>query len=104
MRIRTPVAPVAVGVHSVAESAALVVVDPQEFLTDQVFREADFLSAVEKFDWEPFRGKVVLIRGCASTVIPPWVYMYITGKLAGRARAVRYGNEHDNIVVYRRPA
>ena len=103
LRTRTPVVPVAAGVRSVAESAALVVVDPQVFLTDQVFREADFLSSVEKFDWETFREKVVLIRGCSSTVIPPWVFMYITGKLAGRARTVRYGNEHDNIVVYRRP-
>lgn len=82
----------------------MLVVDPQEFLKDPVFRETDFLSSVEEFDWEPFREKVVLVRGCASTVIPPWVYMYITGKLAGRARTVRFGNEHDNIVVYRRPA
>jgi hypothetical protein len=95
---------VVAAVRSVAELVALVVVDPQDFLKDRVFREADFLSSVEEFDWEPFREKAVLIRGCSSTVIPPWVYMYITGKLAGRARTVRYGNEHDNIVVYRKPA
>jgi hypothetical protein len=27
--------------------------------------------------------------------------MYLTGRLAGVAKSVRFGNEHDNIVVYR---
>ena len=77
------------------------IVDPKEFMTNGVLFEDAFLSAASQYDWERFRGKKVLVRGCGSTVIPPWVYMYITGRLMGIARSIRYGNEHDHIVVFR---
>ena len=70
-------------------------------MLDGVLWEDDFLERAGSYDWEAFRGASVLIRGCQSTIIPPWVYMYMTGRLAGVARSVRFGNEHDNIVVYR---
>ena len=80
---------------------ALLILDPEEFLTGGVLREDEFLQKAKQYDWEKFRDTPVLVRGCRSTIIPPWVYMYMTGCLAGIARSVRFGNEHDNIVVYR---
>ncbi len=77
------------------------IIDPKEFLTDGVLFEDAFLAAAGRIDWESYRGKKVLVRGCGSALIPPWVFMYITGKLAGVAKSVRYGNEHDHIVVCR---
>ncbi len=77
------------------------IIDPEHFLSDGVFFEEKFLEKAEKFDWEQYRNKQVLVRGCNSAIIPPWAFMYISGKLAARAKTVRYGNEHDNIVVYR---
>jgi hypothetical protein len=80
---------------------AFEVVDPEQFLNNGAFSEDMFLQKGGEHDWEQYHGKQILVRGCRSTVIPPWLYMYITGKLAGVARSVRYGNEHDHIVVYR---
>lgn len=60
-----------------------------------------FLRLAEQFDWEKLRGKKVLVRGC-STVVPPWAYMYITARLMGLAESIRFGNEHDNIVIVRK--
>jgi hypothetical protein len=82
---------------------AFEIIDPTEFCTNGVIREDDFLHRADAYDWERFRGARVLIRGCASIVIPPWVYMIITGRLAGVAGSVRFGNEHDHIVVCRSP-
>ena len=45
-------------------------------------------------------NKRVLIRGCASKMIPPWVYMFFVGKLADLSKLVYYGSEEDKIVVY----
>ncbi|MGD8922682.1 MAG: DUF2480 family protein [Candidatus Zixiibacteriota bacterium] len=81
---------------------AYEIVDPAELLTDGAFFEDDFLKNADRYDWEKFRDKTVLVRGCTSTLIPPWAYMLITGRLSSRAKSVRFGNEHDNIVVYRR--
>lgn len=75
--------------------------DPEHFLSDGVFLEGNFLEKADSFDWEQFRAKQVLVRGCSSAIIPPWAFMFITGKLSALAKTVRYGNEHDNIVVYR---
>ena len=76
-------------------------IDPEHFLSDGIFLEANFLEKAEKFDWEQYRGKQVLVRGCNSAIIPPWAFMFISGKLAHLAKTIRFGNEHDNIVVYR---
>ena len=81
---------------------AYMIVDPADFMTDGVFFEDAFIERVNRHDWSRFAGKSVLVRGCESALIPPWGMMLITGKLADTARSVRYGNEHDNVVVYRR--
>jgi hypothetical protein len=79
---------------------AMDVVDPADFLTGGAFFEDNFIENANRHDWNQYVGRPVLVRGC-STTIPPWAYMYITGKLVDIAKSVRYGNEHDNIVVYR---
>jgi len=77
------------------------ILDPENFLSNGVFLEAIFLEKADKFNWEQYRDRQVLVRGCNSAIIPPWAFMFITGKLSALAKTVRYGNEHDNIVVYR---
>jgi hypothetical protein len=78
------------------------IVDPELFLTNGVFREDGFLKKAEQFNWNEHKDKQVLVRGCSSAIFPPWAFMYITGKLTDVAKSVRYGNEHDNIVVFRK--
>ena len=76
------------------------VVDPAVFLDDGAFLEDSFIEKIKDQTWEEYRDRSVLVRGCSS-IIPPWAYMYIAAKLAHVARTVRYGNEHDNVVVFR---
>ena len=76
------------------------VVDPAVFLDDGAFFEDSFIEKIKDQTWEEYRDRSVLVRGCSS-IIPPWAYMYIAAKLAHVARTVRYGNEHDNVVVFR---
>ena len=80
---------------------ALIAFDPSEFLVDGLFREDQFIEGVENYDWNSFRDRSVLVRGCGSIIFPPWAFMIIASRLSNLARSVRYGNEHDNIVVSR---
>ena len=80
---------------------AYEIVDPSDLLTDGAFLEDKFLTRANDYDWSRFRGRPVLVRGCGSTLIPPWAYMLITSRLVGIAKSIRFGNEHDNIVVFR---
>ena len=77
------------------------VLDPAAFAVDGVFRQDDFFARVDAHDWSQYRDALVLVRGCGDTLTPPWAFMVLTGRLAGVAKSVRYGNEHDNVVVYR---
>lgn len=67
-----------------------------------MFRQEVFEQKIDAFDWSKFGGKKVLVRGCGSMIIPPWAYMLITARLQPYAKSIRYGNEHDHIVVYRK--
>ena len=80
---------------------ALNIIDPSDFLPDGIFRQDAFISNVDRFDFGALKEKRVLVRGCQSTVIPPWAFMYLTGKLVPYAKTVLFGNEHDNVVVFR---
>jgi len=79
------------------------IVDPADFTSDGVFFEDAFVRSVNQFDWSQYSGRAVLVRGCRTALMPPWALMLITGKLTPIVKSVRYGNEHDNIVIYRRP-
>ena len=80
---------------------SFTVIDPAQFIPDGMFRQEEFLDALRKHDWGQYRGAKTLVRGCGDIVTPPWAFMAITGYLAGVAKSIRYGNEHDNVVVFR---
>ena len=77
------------------------VVEPSQFLRSPTFRQDEFLSSLSVHDWEQYRNSKVLVRGCGDVIIPPWAFMAIAARLVGIAGSVRYGNEHDHVVVYR---
>ena len=71
------------------------------FSDNGIVRQDEFVERVDNHDWERYRDCKVLVRGCGDTVTPPWAYMVIAARLVGIARSVRYGNEHDNVIIYR---
>jgi Protein of unknown function (DUF2480) len=81
---------------------AFDIIDPVDFLSGGRFTEDQFFALAGAYDWRKHTDKMVLVRGC-STILPPWVFMYITAQLAPYAKSVRYGNEHDNVTVFRAP-
>jgi len=79
------------------------ILDPGELLENNIFSEASFKEKISQHNWAQFKDKKVLVRGCSSTIIPPWAFMMISARLTEVAQSVRFGNEHDNVTVYRRP-
>lgn len=79
------------------------ILDPGELLENNIFSEVSFKEKISQHNWAQFKDKKVLVRGCTSTIIPPWAFMMISARLTEVAQSVRFGNEHDNVTVYRRP-
>ena len=76
------------------------VVDPKEFVSGEAFRETPFRDAVKKFDWTKFRGKPVLVQGCASVTLPTWAYLVITAELVPYAKSISYGELKSPIPIF----
>lgn len=47
-----------------------------------IIKEKEFKETLAYFNWEKFRNKAVAIGCSEDTIIPPWVYMMISTKLA----------------------
>ena len=75
------------------------IVEPRDFLAGGVFREKEFREAVKTFDWSKYKGKPVLIQGCASITLPTWVFLVITAALVPVAKSISYGEIKNPIPV-----
>lgn len=79
------------------------VLDFSVFITDGRLTESAFFEKVDQFDWDAFRDKAVLVRGCKTAIIPPWAFMAVASRLAQVARRVQFGSEHSPVTVFTRP-
>ena len=79
------------------------ILDMAGFLEGGIVVESAFFEKVENFDWEALRDKRIMVKGCGTTIIPPWAFMVVASRLAGVAKSVRYGNEHSSIPIFRKP-
>jgi hypothetical protein len=81
---------------------ACTVIDITRFLDREVFRQEDFLDRLAAHDFSQYQASHVLLSGCNSTIIPPWAFMALTARLVPVANSIRFGNDHDNIVIFRK--
>lgn len=94
-------------INKVAESA-LTSIDLEEYypkgetavfdLKDHLFmglilKEKDFRAALQTYDWEQFRNKIVAVTCSADAVIPMWAYMLVASNLQPVAKEVVFGEE-----------
>ena len=78
------------------------VLDIKDFMEGGIIVESAFFDKIENFDWKSLRNKRVLVKGCGTTIVPPWAFMVVAARLADVARSVRYGNEHSSFLIFRR--
>lgn len=78
------------------------ILDMTVFIEDGIVAESAFFEKVDKFDWNAYKDKRVLVKGCGTTIIPPWAFMVIAARLADVAKRVRYGNDHFSTPIFSR--
>jgi len=62
-----------------------------DFLSDGIIKEDEFRNQVKTINWESFRDKQVMIKGCASVPVPTWAYLIISAKLSNYAKKIYFG-------------
>jgi hypothetical protein len=75
------------------------IVEPRDFVAGGSFRENEFREAIKKRDWTQYKGKPVLIQGCASITLPTWAFLVITAELAPYAKSISYGEVKNPIPI-----
>jgi hypothetical protein len=76
--------------------ASLVEFGSLERLEDRLFKES--LSAV---DWNSFKGKKVILKGCSRYNVPASVYVYVTSKLQPLVASLMYGEPCSTVPLYK---
>lgn len=61
-----------------------------------------FRQGLEKVEWERYRDKFVLVKGCGTMPIPAWAFMYATVRLMGVAKVIAHGEPHTATVIWRK--
>ena len=73
-----------------------------DFLDGGIIREKSFRNMVDELDFELFRDQKVIIKGCASVVVPTWAYLIITAELSQFADQILYGEPCSAVKIFKR--
>ena len=73
-----------------------------DFLSDGMIKEKEFRAQIKTIDWESFRNKKVMIKGCASVPVPTWAYLIIASHLSNYAKKIYFGEPCAAIQIYRK--
>lgn len=86
----------------VAQHTAGVVKDVFKGTKEQLLFEL-YRRNMESIDWEDYKDKFVILKGCSSKEkpVPESVYLYATKKLVPHVKKLMYGEACSNVPVYR---
>ncbi len=77
-------------------------IELDDFLTDGILKEKNFRIKIQKIDWNIYKDKKVLIKGCTSVPVPIWTYLIITAKLSQNAKEIFFGEPCSAIDIYKK--
>lgn len=77
--------------------AQMVVAGPPEMLETVLYRDS-----LAGLDWEKFRDKPVIIKGCGKVPVPASAYIWALQRVQGLARLVLYGEACSSVPLFRR--
>ena len=71
-----------------------------DFLHEGVIKEKVFREKIAQIDWTQYRGKRVLLRGCANVPVPTWAFLIITAHLAEHVDRIYFGELRSAVKIF----
>lgn len=65
--------------------------------------EQRFAEALAAFDWDRYKDRMVVVKGCSSDIVPPSAYVAATNKLQQVAKKIMFGEPCSTVPLWRRP-
>jgi hypothetical protein len=69
-------------------------VKPHLFM-ELILKEKEFRTALQNYEWEQYRAKIVAVTCTADAIIPVWAYMLVASYLQPVAKDIVFGNEAE---------
>ncbi len=76
--------------------AKLCVVGELELLETLIFE-----NILNHFDFSPYQGKPVILKGCANKPIPPTAYLRWINKLQNHSKSILYGEACSTVPLFK---
>lgn len=61
-----------------------------------------FTRALEAEDWSRYEGRIVVVKGCASRIVPTNAYLIATQRLQAVAAKLMYGEPCSSVPLWRK--
>ncbi|TAF33472.1 MAG: DUF2480 family protein [Cytophagales bacterium] len=61
-----------------------------------------YAEVLSKIDWEFYRDKKVVIKGCSKFPVPHWAYVEVSVRLAPIAKLIMFGEACSSVPVYKK--
>jgi hypothetical protein len=70
---------------------------------ESVVRDELYRRSLSVIDWEQYKDKFVILKGCSDSdkPVPESAYLYVTKKLVPYVQKMMYGEACSNVPVYR---
>ena len=73
-----------------------------DYTENGIIIEKEFRKKINKTDWNFYKNKKVLIKGCASVPVPTWAYLIIVAKLSHVAEMILYGEPCSAFEIFKK--
>ena len=73
-----------------------------DFLDQGIIKEKSFRRQIDALNLNNYKGKKVIVKGCASGTVPTWAYLILVAQLAQVAEKIYYGEPRYAVKIYNR--
>lgn len=87
----------------IPKKSDILYLDLKQFLFKElVLKEVEFREEIEKFNWEDYRNKCVVVVVSNHAIVPQWAFLIISHKLqeVGSASFEQSENLKENLLVH----
>lgn len=71
--------------------------------TPEALEQYLFQESLRSINWEEYKDKPVVIKGCSKLPVPMFAYGEVTKYLIGKAKSIMFGEPCSTVPLYKKP-
>ena len=71
-----------------------------DFIDKGIIKEKSFRKMVDDLNFNQYQNQKVIIKGCASVMVPTWAYLILVSRVAQVAQKIYYGEARYAVKIF----